>query len=400
MVGRHERMGPGSRVAAMWVVALASLASVPLPAQAAAGLATAVVVAVPDNGAQRYGGVVEAVRQTVVSAQVAGTIVAIRVKAGDRVRAGQVLVQVDARAADQDAAAHDAQVRAARADLDVARRQLARRRELFRQGYISPAAMDRAQARFRATQAQVDARLAQAGAARTQSGFYIVKAPYAGVVSSVPVTVGDLAMPGRPLLTVYDPTRLRVRAAVPQSVAERIVPGSSIEIELPRRSGPAVHRTAVRVEVLPAADPETHTVEVRAYFPRDRTSAGFSAGYSARPRIIPGTVPRIVPGTFARLDLPVHLPAGLTSGLPSGLSPDLSPDLPENTGMTMHIFVPVTALVVRTEMTGLYVLDAHGDPLLRQVRLGRRDGDRVEVLAGISPGDRIVLDPQAVARVR
>ncbi len=342
-------------VPAMLIAAAAAFAAISPRAQAA-GLATAVVVSAPGDGAESYDGVVEAVRQAVVSAQVPGTIVAIQVKAGDRVKAGQVLVRIDARAAEQDAAASEAQVRAARAALDVARRQVARQRELFRSNYISQAAMDRAEAQFRATQAQVDAQLAQAGAARTQSGFYIVKAPYAGVVSAVPVTVGDMAMPGRALLTIYDPAMLRVSAAVPQSAAEAVVPGGSIAVDLPGLPDSAPHLAAHRVEVLPAADPGTHTVDVRAYLPH--RLAG------------------VVPGTFARLWLPA--PAGAPT----------------------RIFVPASAVVVRAEMTGLYVLDAKGDPLLRQVRLGRRDGDRVEVLAGVSAGERIALDPQAAARVR
>ena len=64
------------------------------------------------------------------------------------------------------------------------------------------------------------------GAARTQTGFYVVRAPFAGVVSEVPVQLGDMAMPGRPLVTVYDPAALRVTAAVPQSVAQRLAAGA------------------------------------------------------------------------------------------------------------------------------------------------------------------------------
>ena len=53
----------------------------------------------------------------------------------------------------------------------------------------------------------------------------------------------------------------------------------------------------------------------------------------------------------------------------------------------------------RAELTGLYVLDPAGRPVLRQVRLGRADGDQVEVLSGLRPGERVATDPQAAARV-
>jgi membrane fusion protein, multidrug efflux system len=56
--------------------------------------------------------------------------------------------------------------------------------------------------------------------------------------------------------------------------------------------------------------------------------------------------------------------------------------------------------VRRAEMTGLYVLDAGGQPLLRQVRLGRSDGERIEVLSGLASGERVATDPQAAARTK
>jgi hypothetical protein len=62
--------------------------------------------------------------------------------------------------------------------------------------------------------------------------------------------------------------------------------------------------------------------------------------------------------------------------------------------------VPASAIVRRAELTGVYVVDADGVPALRQVRLGRKAGDTVEILAGVSAGERVALDPQAAARVR
>lgn len=115
-----------------------------------------------------FDGVVEAVRQTVIAAQVPGAVVALTVKAGDSVKAGQVLARLDARAAQQNAAAGDAQVRAARADQELATREVERQRQLFAKQYISQAALERAEAQFKATEAQVAAQLAQAGAARSR----------------------------------------------------------------------------------------------------------------------------------------------------------------------------------------------------------------------------------------
>jgi RND family efflux transporter MFP subunit len=307
-----------------------------------------------------FDGAVEAVRQTVVAAQVPGAVVQLSVKAGDRVSAGQVLLRLDARAADQSAAASDAQVQAARAALDVATKDFERQRQLFQQKFISQAALERAESEFKSTQAQVNAQLAQAGAARTQTGFYVVRAPFAGVVSEVPVSLGDMAMPGRALVTVYDPTALRVTAAVPQSLGTGLLAGELPRIELPGMPAAQQWIKPVKAQVLPTVDPQTHTVQVRAELP-----AGLTA---------------LAPGQFARL----WLPAAGAAPVPSA---------------SASLMVPQTAVFKRAEVMGLYVLDAAGKPLLRQVRVGRSDGDQVEILSGLSAGERVVTDPQAAARV-
>lgn len=328
------------------------------PAALAAGLLAAGTQ--PSRGAAPagYDGVVEAVRQTVVAAQVAGAVVQLDAKVGDRVAAGQLLLRIDARAADQTAAASDAQVQAARASLDVAAKDVERQRQLFQKNYISQAALERAESAYKLTQAQVNAQLAQAGAARTQTGFHVVRAPFAGIVAEVPVALGDMAMPGRPLVTLYDPTRLRVTAALPQSVAAQLGADPALRLELP--SQPA-EVTPARVQLLPTLDPATHTVPLRAELP-----AGLDG---------------LAPGMFAR----VWLPAGAGGGSPAAAA---------------RPTVPLQAVVRRAEMTGVYVLDAAGKPVLRQVRLGRVDGDRVEVLSGLSAGERVAADPQAAARAR
>ncbi len=190
-----------------------------LPAAASdSALATVAVKSSADPASQAFDAVVEAVRSSVIAAQVAGAIVELNVKAGDQVKAGQPLLRIDARAAEQNAGASDAQVRSAQALQDVARKDFERQKQLFEEQYISQAALERAESQFKATQAQAAAQLAQANAARTQSGLHLLRAPFSGTVADVPVALGDMAMPGKPLLTLYEPGTLRVTVAVPQSL--------------------------------------------------------------------------------------------------------------------------------------------------------------------------------------
>jgi RND family efflux transporter MFP subunit len=181
------------------------------PAGAAAQpqLQTATVQASGAGDTSGFDGVVEAIRQTVVAAQVSGAVVALDAKVGDFVKAGQVLARLDARAAEQSAVASDAQVQAARALLDAATTEFARQKKLFDMKYVSQAALERAESQFKNTQAQVASQIAEAGAARTQSTFYVVRAPYAGVISEVPVALGDMAMPGRRCGDLRPAARLR-----------------------------------------------------------------------------------------------------------------------------------------------------------------------------------------------
>jgi membrane fusion protein, multidrug efflux system len=287
-----------------------------------------------------YEGIVEAERQTAIAAQVTGSIVEISVKAGERVKKGQLLVRIDARAAAQTAAAGKAQQASAEASLELARKELEREKQLFAQGYISQAAEDRAEAKFKVAEAQARAQSSMAAEAQTQAGFYTVRAPYAGVVSEVPVVLGDMAMPGRPLLTLYDPAALRVTAHIPQSAASGGFPAATLEI-----SGNEIK--PAHIKVLPAIDAGTDTVEVRFSLP-----PSFSAA----------------PGTFVRVE------AGV------------------NAAASSIVRIPLAAVVKRAELTGAYVLNSQNQPMLRQIRLGRTFGPEVEVLSGINPGERVAPD--------
>lgn len=336
-------------------VIMAAFLHAPLVLAAPTQLASVPVLATTAADSAGFDGVVEAVRQTVIAAQVSGAVTALSVKVGDFVKEGQVLLRVDARAAAQNNAASDAQVQAARSALALATKDYERQRALFRKQYISQAALERAEAQFRATSAQLAAQVAQAGAAHIQSGFFVVKAPYRGVIADLPITLGDMAMPGRPLLTLYDPAALRVTAAVPQTVLTRLAAGQAAKVELPGMPAEQQWLLRQQFQVLPTIDAATHSAQVRVD--------------------LPGGIKGVAPGMFARVWLPT-----------------------QGAAAAARLYVPTAALVRRAEMTGLYVIDATGRPQLRQVRLGRTQGSQVEVLAGVASGERVALDPQAAAK--
>ncbi len=295
-------------------------------------------------------GTVEAVKQATVGAQATGRVVELAVKAGDTVKAGQLIARIDAREADQAVAASLSQVAEAEANLANARRAYERNRELVAQKFVSQAALDQSEASYKAAQAQVAALKAAAGQAATQRSFATVVAPFAGVVGATHVEAGDLATAGRQIATVFVPGDLRVTATLPQAALARWKRDLPVVVELPVLNRSV---TAVRATVVPIADTRTHTVKVRLDLP---VAEGLLPGQFARARFATGTVRAIA--------------------------------------------VPPSALLRRGEVSAVYVLDKDGRALLRQVRTGDtlvdpKEGGVIEILSGLRAGERIAANPVA-----
>ena len=289
-------------------------------------------------------------RQTVLSAQASGRIAQLSAKAGDRVKAGQVLAVIDDRATQAGVAQADAQLVNAKA-------QFERTRDLRAQGFVAQAALDTAQSQLKAAQAG----MAAARAGQTQSslaqGFTRLTAPYDGWVLQTHVEAGALAMPGMPVLTVYAPQPIRAVVYVPASQQALAQNAQRIEVRLPgteRWVRPASSAS------LPAADPVSQTVEWRL---------DLSAADGAHQ----------VPGRQVQV-------------------------LFVGSGEQQRLVVPEAVLVRRGELTAVYVVIARGEGQpdgfsLRAVRTGAgrtgagRGDAGLEVLAGLKAGERVALDP-------
>jgi len=294
--------------------------------------------------------VVEATRQSTVSAQIAGRIIDVGFDVGDYVKQGEVIVRIDARTVTQAAVASEAQVRQAQAELANARAQLERTRALVAQTFLSPSALDRAEAEAKAAQARVTALLAGADVAQTERGFARVVAPYSGIVSARHVEVGEMAVVGKPLMSGFDPGALRVVAHVPQSSIALIQNAASARIEVPSAQ---TWFESDQITVLPTVDPLTHTAQVRITLKDGALSNGARG---------------LLPGVFARAHFVV--------------------------GQATRLRVPTAAVLRRSEVTAVYVVDEHKRAHLRQVRLGAPLSEQwIEVLAGLKAGERVVLNP-------
>ena len=278
--------------------------------------------------------VVEAIQQATVGAQVPGRVLEVKADAGQVVKKGDVLMRIDAREAAEAARAAEAQYANARVHYE-------RTKSLVAQKFMSAAALDKAKADF-------DAAAANRAAAGASQSHATILAPITGIVARRHAELGDMAMPGTPLFTIYQPGGLRVTASIPQYRLKDMRAVKTARVEFPE-SGQWVDATAV--QVLPTADAATHVSQVRVTLP---------------------TVPEATPGMFAR----VHFV----------------------TGQAEKLTVPASAVLRRGEVAAVYVQAADGRLSLRQLRLGDAVGrGEIEVLAGLATGDQVVSEPVKAA---
>ncbi|MDW8480253.1 MAG: efflux RND transporter periplasmic adaptor subunit [Xanthomonadales bacterium] len=293
-----------------------------------------------------WDGVVEAVNQATLSAQTAGRIVELPFDVDDYVPAGAVVLRFTD--AEQQAAVRRAraEVEAAEAQAGEAEAEYERVRGIFERGLVARSQLDQALARRDAARARLEAARALLKEAEQQLEYTVVRAPYSGIVTRRHVEVGESVRPGQPLISGLSLGRLRVQVSVPQSEVHAIRAHRRARVLLPDGG----ELPAQAVVVFPYADPATHAFRVRVELPERET----------------------------------------------GLHPGMTVKVAFTVGEGERILIPAAALVRRSEMQGVFVL-AEGRLALRQLRLGHRFGDRVEVLAGLVEGERIVLDPIAAA---
>jgi len=273
---------------------------------------------------------VEAVQQATVGAQTAGRVLEVKADAGQSVKKGDVLMRIDAREAAEAARAAEAQYANAKVTFD-------RTRSLVAQKFMSSAALDKARA-------DLDSAAANRSAAGASQSHATIVSPMTGIVARRHAEMGDMATPGKPLFTIYQPGTLRVTASIPQYRLKAMRGVGTARVEFPEL-GKWVD--AVKVQVLPTADAATHVSLVRVTLP---------------------DVPEATPGMFAR----VHF----------------------ITGQAEKLTVPAVAVLRRGEVAAVYVQTADNRLSLRQLRLGDAVGQgEIEVLAGLSAGDRVVTDP-------
>jgi RND family efflux transporter MFP subunit len=319
------------------------------------GITLATVEEVPLGETLNLVGTTESSDRSLLAARIDGRVLSIRVHEGDRVAANQLLLEI----ADNTAGAR---LREARSAVDEARQGLAtaearlalaeqtwrRYRRLFDNRAVTPQEMDQVDAKRKLARRGRDGAASSVGraeaalaAARTAAGYNAVRAPYAARVARRLVDEGVTVMPGTPLLELDRVGLRQVRAAIPERFLNRLTVGDMVPVEVPALKQNFQARIT---EMQPAADPASRTFLIKA---------------------VPEPPVDLEPGLFARVRLASE---------------------PQPT-----LLIPASAVSERGQLTGVFALKE--DRLRwRLVRTGRRVGERVEILAGLRAGERIVID--------
>ena len=282
-------------------------------------------------------GTVHPAKHAVIAAKVMGAIEEMPFLLGQRVKAGDLLVKISA-------GEISARVLQAKSQLNQVQRDLERERDLLTKGASTSDMVKGLEDRFAMTKAMV-------AEAEVMLGYAAVRAPFDGVVAREMADVGDLAAPGVPLLEIEGTGDFQVEAGIPDSLAAGLAVGAPLEVDVPVAG---THFTGSLVELSSSAEASTRTVKAKISVP---------AGNAVRS------------GQFARVQVP-------------GLS-------------VRALFAPVGAVSKHGQMERVFVVE-NGSAVLRLVKTGAVRGSAgqqsVEILSGLSTGERVVLNPPAGLR--
>lgn len=274
-------------------------------------------------------GQITAVAQATLSSQIQSTVDKLLVREGTAVKKGQTLVVLDSRDLREELAR-------AQAEAENARGHLARMKQLYGEDAVSKQEKENADRTFKVAEASRRAAL-------TKVSYTVVTAPFDGVITEKKIEVGEIASPGQPLLKMEDPQRLRLEATVAEGDLQALSRGATIPVMIDALGSKTL--SGIVAQILPTGDPATHTFLVKVEL---------------------SPTPGLKTGMFGRMLV--------------------------NKGTGQTLVVPRSAVIERGELTGLYIVGPDSLARLRWVKLGRTVGKSIEILSGVTAGERLLAD--------
>ncbi len=311
-------------------------------APTAVQIAVAAVAAAPEFVTAT--GAVEPILQASPGTKIMGRVDQVMAQMGDQVRKGQTLALLDDRDLQAGVGQAEAGLKMAEANLGNAEAMHRRMVMLHERGSATDKNLEDAATGLHLAEAGLDQARANLAAAQVMLGYAEIKSPLSGFVTAKRIEVGDMAAPGAPLFTVEDLSRAKIVAEVPEASVVGMKAGQPAKVRVDVLDADF---DATVDRVVPAGDPMSRTFRVELLL--------------ANPQ------GRLKSGMFARVRF--------------------------ERGVRQALLAPKTALVRRGELRGLFVVGADGAAQLRWVRLGRETDDQVEVISGLTAGERFIPAP-------
>jgi len=314
--------------------------TLPAPSQPAAAPGHAVSVAAMEvDEPLEWPGTVRSRITAQPAPKLLGRILELRVDVGSAVRAGDVIAVLD----DRDVKARLDQAKAAHAAAEAAAVQseaeCVRISRLFEKEAATRRDLEAVQSGYASARARLELARHAVGEAEVLLSESVVRAPFDGVVTEKWAQAGDTGIPGKPIVALQDPLRLRLEAQVPESCARN----ASLGMEVRVRIDALGREITARIEdIAPVADPESRTFLFKAALPAQEG---------------------LRPGMFARLIQPC--------------------------GKKAALLIPASAVRRVGQLELLQVLE-DGQARLRHIRTGKTYGERVDVLSGIREGEQVL----------
>ena len=211
-------------------------------------------------------------REATIRAELQGPVVETLVEQGQRVAAGQLLLRIDDSAIRDQLLSARSAVTTAQANLTVAQHEQERNEALLKAGAIAERVVEQSRAQVTAARAQLATAQAQQASAEKQSANTRITAPFAGIVSARSASAGDVVSPGTALLTVVDPSTMRLEASVPADALGSVRLGAPVDFSV--TGYPNRHFTGRVTRINPIADPATRQVRIIASLPNNGTLVG------------------------------------------------------------------------------------------------------------------------------
>lgn len=333
-----------SSIAVLLTVVLVACSRTPPPAEPVRSVKLMTVAPSALSAQESYAGEVKARVESALGLRVGGKVLRRHVEAGQRVSAGQLLVELDPADLRLASEAAQAQVAAARTQRDLAAADLKRYQDLRDKGFISSAEIERRAASLAAAEASLRQASAQAGVQGNQASYAQLRAGASGVVLSVAAEPGQVVAAGAPVVRVAQDGARDVVFAVPEGRVASVQAGQTVQVGVPA-VGPGMLAATVR-EVAASADPASRTYQIRVALASD-----------------------------------VAAPLGATANVSFSAAG----------AQVQAIRLPSAALARVGQDTVVWVFDpAAGTVQPRPVQVQAADGNSVIITDGIQPGEEIV----------